>query len=256
MRRALDFSNFDSDVPFDEAAVAAFRAAGADYFILGTQNPAIARAQAAVALAGGMTAVAVYVEPGKAADAAQATIDGIAIAHELGVSTVYAGCEAGGVNGIPELRGIRQQVEAAGLRVGVYAGSPTWAALFDSSTEFSDCPLWFPGYWGDRRIIDTVAFGGWTKVAIHQYASSPAIAGRDRDYDMILEDDMDPAQVEALVESLFLPLLEQALGSKESTFVDTAAIARIRALLNTPAPAGVPQHTHPATTTTTIGGPS
>jgi hypothetical protein len=191
--KALDFSNYDSDVPFDSAAIVAFGAEGFRAFLLGCQNPAIASHQAAVALAGGMEPLATYIEPFTAEDAYEATIDGIAMAIHLGVPIVYAACERGGVTGIDELRAIRGQVEAAGLVLGIYTGKPTWQSLFANTTEFADCPLWFAAYWDDGRLIEEVDFGGWTKVTIHQYASSPAIAGRNRDRNEILIQEGDMA---------------------------------------------------------------
>lgn len=191
MRKALDFSNYDSNVPFDDAAVALFIADGFKLFILGCQNPALADEQAVVARRGGMRTCSVYIEPFTADDAYAATQAGIERCKWFGNRVVWAACEKGGVTGIEELRAIHAHVEAAGLILGIYTGKYTWQDLFQNTTEFSDCPLWFAAYWSDGHITSDLAaegltFGGWTRVAIHQYASTPDLAGRPRDRNMVL----------------------------------------------------------------------
>lgn len=46
---------------------------------------------------------------------------------------------------------------------------------------------------------------------------------------------IDATEAERIASAIFLPLLEQAIGTKESTFADQAGIARVRAKLAAPA---------------------
>lgn len=206
--KALDLSNYDSAVPFTEETAAAFIADGYDFYILGCQNPDIARAQAAVLNAHGMACIATYVEPFLRIDAYQATIDGIAIAQELGARAVAGACENGGIDGLDELHAVRGQIEAAGLEFITYAGRGTWLNLMGNSLDFADTKLWFPAYWSDGHITHKLSdegaswvYGGWDAVSIHQFASTPELAGRNRDRNMVLiwEDDMTDPKLERLI---------------------------------------------------------
>lgn len=217
MRRAIDLSNYDW--PFTAEMVTAFLAAGFECVIIGSQDPDRADAQASLCRDGGMEVIATYAEPfsdGAAPGTTQAAID---LAKRTGARRVYAACETGGVDSLPELRTIIAQIESAGLEAGIYAGKPTWQSLFANTTEFARLPLWFPSYFDDGRIVDSVAFGGWTKVTIHQYASTPELAGRNRDRNAILieeeTDDVNAADInEALQKRMALTRIAYTLLSR------------------------------------------
>ncbi len=84
------------------------------------------------------------------------------------------------------------QVRNAGLEPGIYTGKYFWQGAMGNTAEWASLPLWHASYWDDRHYQETVDFGGWTKAAAHQYAASPAIAGRDRCYDVIFEEEAEP----------------------------------------------------------------
>lgn len=192
-----DISNYDW--PFTSDTIAAFRAdredgnaGGYQGVIIGSQNPAIARMQAAVCRANDFPVIATYTEPFKADDAYNATLVAIEIAKENGSRFICAACEDGGITGIDELRAVQGLIYAYGLTMVVYCGQYYWQDVFQNTTEFRDCPLWYASYFDDRRRVQRVNYGGWTKVAIHQFASTPYLGGRDRDRNVLWLDEMEP----------------------------------------------------------------
>lgn len=195
MKQAIDISNFD--VPFTAATVTAFKDAGVEAVIVGCQRTAIAREQIAVCRDAGMPVVGVYAflywgnavisEVGKAID----------IAKNFGVSRVWLDCEdsadaspsATPGSRLGELANAVASIRNAALEAGIYTGKHFWQGAMGNTTQFAHLSLWHASYWNDRHYQDAVDYGGWTRVAIHQYASSPALAGRNRDYNVIFEEE-------------------------------------------------------------------
>ena len=72
-----------------------------------------------------------------------------------------------------------------------------------NTTEFAHLPLWHASYWEDGRYQDTVDYGGWTAVTVHQYASTPELCGRNEDRDVWFEEDnMADPRVDAIIAAL------------------------------------------------------
>jgi hypothetical protein len=96
------------------------------------------------------------------------------------------------------------RVEEAGLQAGIYTGAYWWPSKMGNSSEFSalGLPLWLANYGSNdpdnpRSPITEVDFGGWTKVAVHQYSSKIPACGRDvrdHNYWFLEEETMTNAQ--------------------------------------------------------------
>ena len=125
---------------------------------------------------------------------------------------------------------------AAGVDPTVYCSESPWPTVRAAfaAQGVPEPHWWIANYNKELTIPDgAVAHQYWD---FGPYDSSVAA-----DYWPGVDSDMTPDDVEKIVEGLFLPLLEQALGTKESTFGDAAAIARIRAL---GAQGNLPDHKH------------
>ena len=196
MRQVVDVSNFDW--PFDLSVAACLKGSGIEGVIVGAQSPSVSRIQIGACRVAGLPVIGIYAEP----DVAKA----VGLAHEFGVERVWLVCEAGSIMNPAELQAGRARVEHEGLKAGIYTGGPWWRQMGDSH-DFADLPLWFPSYFPDRRYIDTVDFGGWTKVAIHQYSSTRSICGRKRDEDVVFdwfeeEENMPDPRVDEILRAL------------------------------------------------------
>lgn len=76
-------------------------------------------------------------------------------------------------------RALRELVTAARRhfhRVGVYSSMHNWLSIFKRSSfsfdALKDLPLWYAHYDNEPHFSDFVAFGGWTKPAMKQFADS------------------------------------------------------------------------------------
>ena len=241
----LDVSNYDADT-FD---VACLKAAGVDRVIVGCQLPLVAREMVTKAQAGGIEVMGVYAYLYFGLDTLRQTQNAVQVAREFHVPTVWLDCESTGAdqeaNGVtPEQRiayllTCVQMVETAGLKCGIYTGSWWWPGRMNNTDRFSHLPLWHAEYPADGHEVREVGYGGWSKVAIHQYTSGLNLCGRDRDANYVFEeDDMTPDEVAAIAAGQFLPLLAQAIGADVSTFSDQATVDRIREALQAMAKGG------------------
>ena len=202
MRQALDLSNYDW--PLTPEQVDEFRAAGVTEVIVGCQrvDPAIGIIR--VCRSRGLTVKAVYAYLYWGYDVLEEVNKAISVAKlEGGITRIWLDCEQGGeapgVDPAARIAQLRQaviQVQHSGFAVGIYTGGPFWANCMNNTTEFARFPLWHAAYWDDRHIVERVDYGGWSRVAIHQYASSPELAGRNRDYDVILNDPDEEDEME------------------------------------------------------------
>ena len=101
-------------------------------------------------------------------------------------------------------------IGAAAPVTGVYTNGSWWKPNMENSTEWSDSKLWLATYGVGGSPIDpiqTVDFGGWSKVWAHQYTSTWQVAGRGRDcsylFEDVKEDDMDKTEFEDFLLAVF-----------------------------------------------------
>lgn len=140
----------------------------------------------------------------------------IRLAQEFNVSRVWLDCETDALaNGFtdairptPEQRvdAIRrcfEMVESQLLDAGIYTGGWWWPSNTNNSTAFAGLPLWHSDYGandGTKPPVTTVNYGGWTKVAVHQYTSRLNVCGRERDGNYVLEEeDMADPRVDKIL---------------------------------------------------------
>lgn len=190
--RFVDLSNFD--VPFTAETARCLKAAGFDGFLLGSQDVTIAAEQGQHCAAAGMVCVGAYAEPWNSAGSDLATQHAIELARIFGGKRVAAACEVGGVTMQTQLDQMLLEIQRSGLRPVIYSGRGTWNQLFAGTTKYRDIDLWFPAYWADGHITTSLvaegfAFGGWDRPWAHQYASTPALCGRNRDRNEIVTED-------------------------------------------------------------------
>ena len=226
-----DISNYDFDEDVDEPAWASeFIAAGIAGVIVGSQWPDKAHAQLVAAKAAGLPIIGTYAEP----DVESA----IALALEFGATRVGLACERGSILTYDELARDVELVRAAGLTPWIYGNRGDLITIAGSLLE--SCDVWLANYGmndpaNPRDPITEMNFGyGPKKLVAHQFSSTIVVAGRNRDHSYFfgaMEEDMTKDETITLICQLFLPLLEQAIGTQESTFSDTEAIARVRAAL-------------------------
>lgn len=267
MSQCIDVSNFD--VPFTTDTVGCFIAAGKESLIIGCQRPVIATQQIDTARAVGLPIIGVYAYLYWGYDVGSEVQNAIDVAKAKGQSRVWLDCENGGeLPGVgvdtrhPQLAQAVAQVRAAGLEPGIYTGKYFWQDSMGNSTEFASLPLWHASYWNDRHLEETVNYGGWTKVAIHQYASTPELCGRNRDYDYVWETDMTEEEIKQLVTDTIAAEFRDfttayftggfTLPDGTPIPVDAKVAAAIASIAKTTA-SGIPAHAHSFGPTTTGG---
>lgn len=200
----LDVSNYDAET-FD---VACLKANGVTGIILGCQRESIAHEMAAKAVAGGLPILGTYAFLYFGIDTTGQTQAAIDVATAYGVPRVWLDCESTEANDaasgppqrVRELRACVALVNGADLKAGIYTGKWWWPGNM-ATDEFAYLPLWHAEYPGDGHPIPVVDYGGWTGVAMHQYTSTLALCGRDRDANHVFEEeDMEDTVLrEALV---------------------------------------------------------
>lgn len=222
--RVLDYSNYDWDT-FDAKA---FYDAGVRKAIVGSQ-PTWNPGRAIEALRSeGIEVIAIYDLPyfGSDESTRQPIIRAVTVASQYRVPLVFADAEIdANQTNVPEWQGIptptvpqRQAefrwgmntIKAAGLDRGVYTNGSWWKPNMGNSTEWADSKLWLATYGVGGSPIDpiqTVDFGGWSKVWAHQYTSTWQVAGRGRDcsylFEDVKEDDMDKTEFEDFLLAVF-----------------------------------------------------
>ena len=60
-------------------------------------------------------------------------------------------------------------IAAAGFQPGIYSSAAFWVPWMGNTTQFSSWPLWLADW--TSTAVTTVNFGGWTQVAVQQFAS-------------------------------------------------------------------------------------
>lgn len=214
MKTGFDLSNYDGDVT---AAIPALKSAGLQFAVVGCQQPNIAAAQVKALQAASVPVIGTYAFMYWGLNTTGQTQAAVTIAKANDIPYVFLDCEAQqpdeAAGQTPrtrtdQLRACVTQVQQAGLKPGIYTGAYYWPNQMGNSTEWAHLPLWHASYYTDRHYQPTVAYGGWTDVAIHQYASQPAVAGQNRDYDVLFD------------------WFEQQLGGGDMATVDIMQLAR------------------------------
>lgn len=185
----LDVSNYDYST-FDPDC---FKREGVTGLIVGCQRPDLARDMIARARATFLPVHAVYAFLYFGLDSVGQTRNAIDVAKQFNIRHVTLDVESvppherAGITPqerIAELRQCVRMVEDAGLGVIIYTGGWYWPSYMANTQEFSSYPLWhaaYRDYLGTPYEIRTVAYGGWSAVAIHQWTSTLNICGRNRD---------------------------------------------------------------------------
>ena len=221
----LDLSNYD----LSTFSGPCLKSAGVERVIIGCWDLAASRAIARGALDAGIIVEDLYtfLYYGLAHETREVS-NALALAREMGtIKRIWLDCEAHFDPAFPTetadmtvayrfaaTRTARQLVEAAGLRAGIYTGAYWWPSKMGNTAKFADLPLWVANYGANdpdnpRPPLTQVAFGGWTKPAVHQYSSTIPVCGRNRDHNywMLEEDEMSAADIARL------DRLEQLLGA-------------------------------------------
>eukprot|EP01113_Clastostelium_recurvatum_P017539 TRINITY_DN2061_c0_g1_i1.p1 TRINITY_DN2061_c0_g1~~TRINITY_DN2061_c0_g1_i1.p1 ORF type:complete len:214 (+),score=30.03 TRINITY_DN2061_c0_g1_i1:36-677(+) len=73
--------------------------------------------------------------------------------------------------------GMVSQARSLGQTVGVYTSSSQWNPIMGSYSGGSSLPLWYAHYNNQPNFNDFVAFGGWSKPAMKQYAGDVTECG-------------------------------------------------------------------------------
>ena len=118
----------------------------------------------------------------------------IAVASVTGLAgtRIWIDCEASGADEAAgctpasrcaDVRAARNYARQAGFTTGIYSGIYYWQTEMGNSAEFASDPFWLADYFEDHRLIDTINVGGWTTVAMHQYAGSVELCGISVDED-------------------------------------------------------------------------
>lgn len=167
------------------------KAAGIESIIVGCQVLSIARAQIKAAQAIDLRVDATYAFLWDEETPSMRTAEAITGARFAGVNVVWLDVEDGRLmpaswaQRFADVTACVQQVRDAGLTPGIYTGGPFWQGLMANTDAFKGLPLWFAAYYNDRRLIEEVDFGGWTKCAIHQYASDIMVCGENVDHNHV-----------------------------------------------------------------------
>lgn len=221
----LDLSNFDADT----LDVECMKASGVTGVILGCQRPVVTRQMADKLVVGGMPIIGVYSFLYLGLDSAGQTQAAIDVARDYGVKRVWLDVESTGSNEragitaeerIAEVGDCVAMVRNAGLEPGIYTGRWYWVPQMSNTTAFSDLPLWHSEYPADRHEVRTVDYGGWTNVAIHQYASDIEVCGRVRDHNYVFEGEEGMTQEE--FERLFDKRFEERLAARFPNYLAAA----------------------------------
>ena len=200
----LDISNYTGDV---SGKLDCYHDAGVRRFIVGCWYASIAHMQIDAIKADGrfeFDGTYAYLEWGNGwAEKATNIAIGVALAH--GLRRVWLDCEnaTGGQSASAiqaEIANCVTLVQNAGLNCGIYTGRYWWESATNNTPDFAHLPLWHASYWDDGHFQQEVDYGGWTKVTVHQYASTPELCGRKEDRDVWFEqeDEMTAQEQEEL----------------------------------------------------------
>ncbi len=210
----IDVSNWQIQFATPEAA-RQLAAAGVDRAIVGCQRSSIAREHVHYFREAGIVVEDLYAflyfgfTNGVTGEVEKA----LEVARRMGgIKRIWLDCEATGehlhssstiASRHAELREAVKMVEDAGFAPGIYTGGWWWPPYMNTEA-FSHLPLWHSEYWADWRAVPVVSYGGWSKVAIHQYTSTRVLLGAnvDHNYWYIEEADMPDDRLRVEIEEL------------------------------------------------------
>lgn len=215
----MDFSNYDEDLLAHPERIDTLRDDfGLKYAIVGCQSASIARALIPLLRSKGVKVIGTYAFLYWGRVTLEEAMWAVDVAAEFGIPYVWLDCEAYNempsetpVKRVAELQACVDLVEGHGLKCGIYTGSYFWQGNMQSSA-FARLPLWLASYYDDRRRVQVVNFGGWKFASVHQFASTPAIAGRERDQDYL--NDMAVTEGEdEMTQDQFNEMFQKAMGA-------------------------------------------
>lgn len=197
-KQVLDWSNY-SQVPSD-FEIQMCKDEGWDSVILGTQNPAVTRAQYAACTRMGFPVEALYVFVYWDNDDRRLLENAKALAREWGLK-VWLDCEWH-LTGYPGTGTHAPPPETVVSRIhnykswleetyqGIYTGRWWWPTYTGDSHDFAGDPLWHANYgpMPDAVFAGFIPYGGWTRPVIWQYSSDgPGSVVADLNEEMIYE---------------------------------------------------------------------
>lgn len=201
----VDLSNYDWDT-FDAKT---FYAAGVRRAIVGSQQPSLSGQMVDALRSEGIEIIATYDLPYFGSDdttrepieravsfAAQYTIPRVWVDAEIDANqTNVKEWKSIPTPTVPqrqsEMRWCMDLVKTHVAGSGIYTNGAWWTPNMGGSTEWCDSPLWLATYGvggSPTAPIETVGFGGWTTVTMHQYTSVYPINGRGRDMSYLFEE--------------------------------------------------------------------
>lgn len=216
----LDVSNYDLST-FDAECM---KAEGVTGVIIGCQREQAADIIANRCVVAGLPILGMYAFLYFGIDTLGQTQTAIQMALDYDVKRVWLDCESTGEHDAAsgptqrqdELARCVEAVRDAGLEPGIYTGRWWWPGYM-ATEAFSHLPLWHSEYTVRFAPVPEVDYGGWTKVAIHQYTSQFWCCGRNRDANYVFEeDDMTREQVLALLKEFRLIDDAETVGGQAS----------------------------------------
>lgn len=199
----LDVSNHDYST-FDPAC---FKAAGVERLIVGCWQEPITRDIVVESRIAGIVVedLYAYLYYGLGHERREVTNALAVAAAEGGIKRIWLDCEASPPNEVagltPSDRIARTDlavglIQANGIEVGIYTYGPYWRSQMGNTTKYSAAghKLWHAAYGaGGNPIppITEVNYGGWAKLAAHQYTSTVECCGRRRDHNYWYLDEED-----------------------------------------------------------------
>ena len=184
---------------------------GVPKVIVGCQDAGIASSQCA-AVAAASVAIDLYCFLYFGYDIAAEVNKAIAVARQHPVGRIWIDVEATAPNEAPGMTPEQRTaetwqavrlVEAASFPVGLYTGQWYWPTYMANTAEFAAYPLWHSEYPYDEHLIPSVAYGGWSRVAIHQYKGSTTLCGKgvdlNHDFDPLMETELPDPRVDKLL---------------------------------------------------------
>lgn len=222
----LDISNFDSDIIGNGACL---KLAGIEGVIVGCQRPSVAKQQIATLNSAGVPVLGVYAFLYFGLDSTGQTAAAIDVAKAHGIQRVWLDCESTGEHEragitpderIAELRNCIAMVRQWGLEPGIYTGGWYWPHQMANTAEFSDLPLWHSAYLNGEATpyeVREVDYGGWSRVAVHQWTSTYFVCGRCRDANhYFLEEEMTDEEFRKRFEAEF----ERRMGQLFPAYIE------------------------------------
>ena len=197
--RAIDISNY-TGAPIAEQ----FRTARIDgnyrRVIVGTQDEAICRGQVMAAVAAGLeTEAYVYLRFDR--DPAQQVEAALAVLAGLPAGRLWLDCEDDTASALTEqetIYFIANAYTACRLPSGIYTRRDWWERQTGDTHDFAGLPLWNATNDGAGDLSFPQPYGGWTAVAMEQFAFDRDVAGFNADLNVYLVEVSDGGPVSAL----------------------------------------------------------